>query len=143
MDHIVILKASWNLMEQIQVGTKSAEARWTKTKKHPWDAIQSGDNIFFMNYGGPIEARAKVIYVKQYKLKWDNQAKEIFKENEVFLLGTAPRILDIIKNSLGKKYCIIVYFMDNRAVRPFFIDPKLIRRTSTWVSVKKIRNCKI
>lgn len=140
MHHVVLLKKRWRHMEQLLIGTKTAEARWTTRMKDPWDQVKYGDWLFFRENKGPILAKARVLHIKQYKLKWDKQAQDLLTENQAFLLGTSPRTLDLLNTVLGKKYCLIVYFMGVKSVRPFNIDTSAYPKNSNWITIKNVKN---
>jgi ASC-1-like (ASCH) protein len=66
MEHLAIMKRSWNLTSKILSGKKKVESRWYKTKHPPWDLIKSGDVVYFKDSGEPVTIKAEVEKVRQF-----------------------------------------------------------------------------
>ena len=45
MEHLAIMKKSWNLTQKILTGERKIESRWYKNKHTPWNKIKSGDEL--------------------------------------------------------------------------------------------------
>lgn len=60
MDHVAIMKKSWNLTAKILSGEKKIESRWYLTRRKPWDCIKKGEVIYFKNSGESVNLKAIV-----------------------------------------------------------------------------------
>ena len=43
MEHLAIMKKSWNLTKKILSSEKKIESRWYKSKYPPWNKIKEGE----------------------------------------------------------------------------------------------------
>lgn len=66
MNHIAIMKKSWELIPKIISGEKTIESRWYKNRIAPWDRISEGDTVYFKDSGEPVSAVATVSKVLQF-----------------------------------------------------------------------------
>jgi len=80
MHHIAIMRKSWGLLEKIVAGEKTAESRWYKTPRPPWNKIQTGDTIWFKNTGEPVTVKAKVTRIIQFGNLTPEKTKEILEK---------------------------------------------------------------
>ena len=55
MQHLAIMKKSWNLTDKILTGKKKIESRWYKNKYKPWNKIKTEDVVYFKDSGIPVK----------------------------------------------------------------------------------------
>ncbi len=60
MDHVAIMKKSWDLTQKILSGQKKIESRWYKLKCAPWGKIGRGNMVYFKDSGKPVSIKANV-----------------------------------------------------------------------------------
>lgn len=122
MDHVAIMKKGVGSIEDILLGIKGIESRWSKRKISPYDKICEGDMVYFKySADKDIIATARVREVMQFELTEDT-IKEIVEryggQGGINLRNrnpTNPYFID-------KKYCVLIFLEDARAVKPFRIS---------------------
>ena len=77
MDHVAIMKKSWNLTHKILTGEKTIESRWYFNKHPTWDKIQSGETVYFKDSGEPVRLKAEVSNVLQFSNLTPKKIQEI------------------------------------------------------------------
>jgi len=80
MDHIVIMRNFWGLIDKILNGRKKIESRWYSIKYKPWDCIKKGEVIYFKDSDEPVKLKAEVNKVIQFADLTPNRVKEILDE---------------------------------------------------------------
>jgi len=60
MEHLAIMRKSWELTQKIMNGQKKIESRWYSVKCRPWDRIKEGEAIYFKDSGEPVKLKAEV-----------------------------------------------------------------------------------
>src|SRR5574337_351167 len=118
MDHVAIMKKSWNLTDKIISGGKKIESRWYKSKHAPWDKIKAGDTVYFKNSGEPVRIGAEVEKVLQFSDLTPKTVMELLRKYwELDGLGEkdVPKFHELFRE---KKYCILVFLKDAREVVP-------------------------
>lgn len=139
MHHIAIMKKSWGLLPKILAGEKTVESRWFKTKRIPWDKVKAGDTLWFKNAGEPVSLKVIITKVLQFSNLNNKRKDEIIKkygESDLGLSGPIPKeIADYFEN---KNYCLLVFFKDVEAVKPFKINKKGFGAMTAWISIEDI-----
>ncbi len=74
-------------LDMILAGTKTAEARLTKTRREPYTSLQPGETIYFKQTGGPIRARARAARVHRFELTGPRDIQRLRRRFEAFLGG--------------------------------------------------------
>lgn len=157
MHHVAILRKSWGLLEKILSGKKTAESRWYKTPRLPYNKIKPGDTIWFKNTGEPITVKARVTRVLQFDKLTPEKTREIMEKYGEKDLGTgnksqAPstkkqtstkssnsKFQTELENYFTcKKYCIIAFFDQVEKVKPFNIDKTGYGAMSAWITTSNI-----
>lgn len=143
MDHVAIMKKSWQLLPKILSGEKTIESRWYKTKHIPWNQIQAGETVYFKNSGEPVTVQAKVKKVLQFEnLNSDKVSDILDKYSEAD--GISPeRITEFFNLFKAKKYCLLIFLKNPQSVKPFNINKKGFGAMSAWLTVlgiDKIKN---
>lgn len=143
MDHVAIMRKSWDLTEKIISGEKSIESRWYDSRVAPWDRIKAGDTVYFKNSGEPIRIKSSVGKVLQFSDLNENKVADLLKEyaaQDGIDDADVPKFFQMFKD---KKYCILIFLRDVRAVEPFDIDKSGFGSMSAWIvteDVEKIKN---
>jgi predicted transcriptional regulator len=140
MNHIAIMKKSWDLIPKILEGTKTIESRWYKARFAPWDRVHSGDTIYFKDSGEPVTVVAQVSKVLQFK-DLDKQKFITIIENyaeEICLLSTEYN--DYYKS---RNYCILIFLENSRKLdKPFNIDKTGYGNACAWMCVEDVEDIK-
>lgn len=66
MEHLAIMRKSWELTDKILNGQKKIESRWYSVRYKPWGAIKKGETVYFKDSGGPVKIKAEVSRVIQF-----------------------------------------------------------------------------
>src|SRR3989344_1034392 len=109
MDHVAILKTSWNLIPKILTKEKTIESRWYKARIAPWNRIKTHDIIYFKDAGKEISLKAEVEKVLQFENYTDKELKELIKmyggKGNIFLQTKEEKFYKWAKT---KKYAILL-----------------------------------
>ena len=143
MDHVAIMKKSWNLTKKILSKDKTIETRWYKNKYKPFNNIKEGETIYFKESGCLVTIKATVSKVEQFENLNLNTTKEIIKKYALKDLGTEIIPKKIEDYTSNKKYCIVVHLQNPEKVEPFNINKKGFGAMSSWICVKNIEDIKI
>ncbi|OGI11650.1 hypothetical protein A3K64_00850 [Candidatus Micrarchaeota archaeon RBG_16_36_9] len=142
MEHLAIMKKSWNLTQKILGGEKIIESRWYKTKRQPFDRIKTGDVIYFKDSGDPVTIKADVSEVKQFSDLTPEKILEILEEYGE-RDGIEKQKLDyFFKLFKNKKYCILIFLKNPVIIKPFNINKKGYGSMSAWLCINKIDDIK-
>jgi ASC-1-like (ASCH) protein len=123
MQHIAIMNKKWGMLNKILSGDKTVESRWYKTKRVPWDRIESGEVIYFKETGKPIEIKAEVLKISQFenlpRVKIRKLLRKYYRR-----LGIEERKLNYFCNLFkDKKYCILIFLKNAEKInKPFNIS---------------------
>jgi ASC-1-like (ASCH) protein len=142
MEHLAIMKKSWNLTKKILEGKKVIESRWYKTKYPPFDRISVGDVVYFKDSGEPVKIRAEVSDVKQFSKLTPAKVRKIldeYGERDGIEKQKLDEFFDLFKN---KKYCILIFLKNPVAIEPFRINKKGYGLMSAWICINKIDDIK-
>lgn len=141
MDHVAIMKKSWQLIPKIISGEKLIESRWYQTRRAPWDKIFKNDIVYFKNSGETIIAKAKVSGVIQFELKGSNDAQDIVDKygKEICLINNNVKSWASIP-----KYCVLIKLSGPELIEePFQINKKGFGCSAAWLTVNDISQIKI
>lgn len=139
MDHIAIMKKSWNLIPMILDGTKTIESRWYKAKIAPWDRIKQGDTVYFKNSGEPVTAKAQVEKVLQFADLAQEKVKEIYELYGEAIGAKRDEIARWVEDKVGKKYCILIFLTNAEKIEPFGIDKTGFGNAAAWICVDDVK----
>ena len=142
MEHLAIMKKSWNLTNKILTREKTVESRWYKNQYPPWNKIKTGETIYFKDSGNPVTIKAKVTKVLQFDNLNSDKNNEIISKwgKEDLGVNEIPQqIQEYIKN---KNYCILVFFDNVEKIKPFKIRKKGFGMMSSWLCIDNIRRIK-
>ena len=142
MEHLAIMKKSWNLTEKIISEKKKIESRWYKNKYSPWGKIQQGETIYFKDSGKPVTLKAEVKKIIEFSNLNENKVKEILEKygkEDGIEKRDIPKFFNIFKD---KKYCMLIYLKNPKNVQPFEINKKSFGNMSAWISLPSIQEIK-
>ena len=142
MHHIAIMRKSWKLAEKILSGKKKIESRWYMNRSAPWGKISSGEKIFFKDSGEPVSIEAEVEKVLQFENLTPEKVKEILNE-----YGSEGKIcvrdpVDSFESNKNKKYCMLIFLKNPKAIEPFEINKKGFGIMSAWICVGDVGEIK-
>ena len=142
MDHVVIMKKSWHLLEKIISGEKICESRWYKFRRDPWDRVKVGDILWFKNSGESVTLKAVAKKVVQFSNLDQKKVRKIIKKHgrDICLQQKFDEPLD--EYFLSKNYCILVYLEKVKEIKPFDIDKTGFGISSAWLCVDDIKKIK-
>lgn len=139
MDHVAIMKSSWNLIPKILAKEKTIESRWYKAKFAPWNRIRAGETIYFKNSGQPVTAKATVGKVLQFENLAREKIEEIIQRHGDAIGLRNKNISEWVANKAGKKYCILVFLKNAEGIVPFDIDKKGFGNAVAWLCVEDVK----
>jgi hypothetical protein len=142
MEHLAIMKKSWELTKNILTGQKKIESRWYKLKYPPWDKIKSGEFVYFKDSGEPVTIKAKVDKVIQFSNLTPEKVKEIlhkYGKDDGIEVDEIPKFFEMFKD---KKYCMLIFLKNPQEVEPFEINKTGFGAMSSWLIVEDINKIK-
>ncbi len=143
MEHLAIMKKSWNLVPKILSGEKKIESRWYKTKYPPWDKIIKGETVYFKDSGESVSVKAEVEKVIQLSDLDQKRVKEIlnkYGKSDGLGIEDIPKFYEVFKD---KKYCILIFLKNPKKIEPFDIDKSGFGSLCAWITVQSIEEIKI
>jgi len=142
MEHIAIMKKSWNLLEKILSGKKKIESRWYMNRYAPWNKIHAGEAVFFKDSGEPVSIQAEVEKVLQFENLSPEKVKEILGEYggaDGIAIEDIPKFFQLFKN---KNYCMLIFLKNPKAIKPFEINKKGFGLMAAWICVDDVSRIK-
>lgn len=141
MEHVAIMKKSWKLTEKILSGQKRIESRWYMAKYAPWDRIKSGETVYFKESGEPVTAKAEVEKVMQFSNLTPKKVREILHSHSNSLgIDNIPQFINLFKD---KKYCMLVFLKNPKAIEPFEINKSGFGNMSAWICTVDVGKIKV
>lgn len=134
MIHIAIMNSRLGLIDKILSGEKTIESRWYKNKIAPWNKVNVGDIIYFKESGGMVRAKAIVTKVLQFA---DLDITKIGKLVNKYGKEINIQNWDYETWGQGKKYCILMWLKDAKAVEPFKVDKTGFGAGAAWMCLDK------
>ncbi len=141
MDHIAIMNKSWKLIDKILSGEKKIESRWYMAKHAPWDRIKEGETVYFRDAGCAVTAKATVAKVEQYSDLTESKIRALVDRygGSGGLAFSSKSLFDWARK---KRYCILIFLKDAKAVTPFDIDKTGFGNACAWMCVESIDKVK-
>jgi hypothetical protein len=138
MHHVAIMEKSRKLIPRVLAGEKTIESRWYKVRAAPWDRIEAGDTVWFKDAGEPVTAVADVERVLQLEDPSDDVLLRVLVRH-----GGSPGVcFKHPRKMMGwcreRRYAILIFLKDARAVEPFAIDKTGFGSASAWLTVEDI-----
>jgi len=143
MEHLAIMKKSWNLTNKILTGEKKIESRWYKNKYSPWNKIKENETVYFKDSGGPVTIKARVDKVLQFDNLNENKVLEIlnkYGKDDGIEKSKIDYFYEIFKD---KKYCILIFLKNSQKIKPFNINKKGFGMMSAWITLNNINKIKV
>jgi hypothetical protein len=138
MHHVAIMETSRKLIPRILAGEKTIESRWYKRRVAPWDRIKAGDTVWFKDSGEPVTAVAEVRKV----LQLDNPPDDVLARVLLRHGGSPGVCFKHPRKMIGwcreRRYAILIFLKNPRAVEPFRIDKTGFGSASAWLTVEDI-----
>lgn len=129
--HLAILKKIY--LDMILSGSKSLEARFSKTRKPPLNCVQPGDTIFLKQTSGPVLAKAKVKHVKTFTNLTPREILDIKKEYNHLIKADD----DYWPAISASRYATLIWLTDLTKIPPRKINKTDMR---AWVPLTKNQN---
>jgi len=142
MQHIAIMRKSWELTDKILSGKKKIESRWYKFKRQPWDKIKTGETIYFKNSGEPVKLKAEVEKVIQFSDLTPKKVRKILEKYgkaDGIEKSKMPEFFERFKN---KKYCMLIFLKNPTEIKPFEIDKTGFGAMAAWISIQNVKKIK-
>ena len=138
MEHVAIMKKSWELTPKILSGEKKIESRWYKSRYSPWDNIKEGEIVYFKDSGEPVTIKTEVDKVLQFLDLTPAKVMKILKKYgsvDGINIKDIQKFYECFKD---KKYCILVFLKNPKTIEPFEINKKGFGIMSAWLTVDNI-----
>ncbi|MEK6937366.1 MAG: hypothetical protein AABW58_04825 [Nanoarchaeota archaeon] len=136
------MRKSWDLTRKILTKEKKIESRWYKSKYSPWDKIKPGEIVFFKDSGCPVEIKAEVEKVEQFKDLNQEKVKEIlckYGRDDGLNDSELEKYFNLFKD---KRYCILIFLKNPEKVYPFNINKKGFGAMASWICVDDVNKIK-
>lgn len=142
MEHVAIMKKSWNLIPKILSGEKKIESRWYVNKYPPWNKIKEGEKVYFKNSGEPITIKAEVEKVIQFSNLNEEKVRELLNQyaKEDGIENDKDKFFETFKN---KKYSMLIFLRNAEKIGPFEINKNGFGMMAAWICVDDINKIKI
>jgi FAD synthetase len=137
------MKGSWGLTGRILSGEKSIESRWYLAKRSPWGKVKQGDRIYFKDSGRPVSASAMVSRVELISNLNPAKVKSLLKLHGARVGIRSNEITGFYRRFRDKRYCMLVFLRDARAIKPFNIDKSGFGSMAAWITVNKVNGIKV
>ena len=138
MDHVAILKKSWDLSALILTGKKTIESRWYTTRRTPWNRINPGDTIYFKNTGEPVTLKAEVDKTLQSSDLTSKKVAELLKKYGKDIGLQKEQIPSFAAKNKHKKYCILIFLKNPQKIKPFDINKTGFGNMTAWLTLEHV-----
>lgn len=141
MDHVVVLDAEANEMDDLKTGRKSMIIHGSDTVAAPYGLVEPGDVIYFVDDRNRTEVRLKAIVSSvsnSLKLTEEESYSTIIKNQDRLQLHDS-----IFYKWAGKKYLVLASLDKIVQVDSLFIDLRNSEVHRDWFRTGKIDNFKI
>lgn len=135
MDHLAIMDKNRKFLNKIIAGEKSIESRWYKFKRHPYQNISPGDNIYFKDSGDPVAVKAQVSKVLFFDSLNNTKIVEILEKygRDICLpVSYASELAD-------KHFCTLIFLEQVNKIVPFNVDKTGYGLMTAWITVDDIK----
>ena len=143
MEHLAIMKKSWNLTNKILSGEKKIESRWYKNKYAPWNKIKNNETIYFKDSGNPATIKAQVDKVLQFDNLNPEKVKKILHDYGLIDGIEKDNLKKFYERFKDKNYCMLIFLKNVKKIKPFNINKKGFGLMSAWITLDKISKIKI
>jgi len=142
MEHLAIMRKSWNLTQKILTGKKRIESRWYKIKYSPWGRIKKGETVYFKDSGELVTIKAEVDKVIQFSSLDPEKVRDIlekYSDDDGIEKEKIPEFLEMFKD---KKYCMLIFLKNPQKIEPFEINKNGFGIMSSWITIDSIDKIK-
>jgi hypothetical protein len=140
MHHIAIMNPKTCPVADVISRKKTIESRWYNTRRAPWNSVTPGDTIYFKESGKRIAAQAGVSKVQQFENLKPQEIQQLIREHGSKI---APVHMSEFKEHVkDKKYCVLIFLKNAKAVEPFEIDKRGYGNAAAWLVVENINKIK-
>ena len=136
MDHVVYTDTKAGEMAMLLSGRKKMIIRGAAGRKLPYERVNQGDNLYFINNNAESYIRAKGIVSKVI-----NSEKMTEFESVVFVRSHQDKLLLTdaqFRRWGGKRYIVLIEVSDVKEVDPFAIDKSRYGNMDDWLPVGRI-----
>jgi hypothetical protein len=136
MDHIVYLDAKSNELEKLLTGEKSMIIRGASGRKLPYDRVNRGDVLYFINNNAEGNVKLKSIVESVF-----NSDKLSVEESVALVKGNQNEFQLTEKqfqNWAGKRYVVLIGVSHIEEIKPFAIDKSSYGNMDDWLAVERI-----
>lgn len=140
MDHVVYLNHKAKELENLKKGIKSKIIRGATGRKVPYNVVNPGDTLYFIenNGSGIVNARAQVVDVYNSPQLTKDESCRIVEDNQVDLkLDTG-----LISRYAGKRYIVLISINNFEVIDSFTIDRSQYSNMDDWLPVGSIEQVK-
>jgi len=138
MDHVVYLDAKSKEYEKLLEGSKTMIIRGATGRKLPYDRVNKGDVLYFINNNAEGLVKGKALVSSVYnsdKLNTEESIK-LVKENQDKLRLTERQI----NKWAGKRYLVLIVIEEFCEINGFPIDKSRYGNMDDWLPVENIMN---
>ena len=141
MDHIVYVDTRQGDLEKLLNGSARMIVRGAMGRKLPYDRIQLGDRLFFVQNDGKCLARAcaEVTMVFNSNQLSADESRQVITGNQEQLQLTPVQV----KRWSAKRFLVLIGLGEVRPVTPFAIDRSEYGNMDDWLPVGDIERVKL
>jgi hypothetical protein len=130
MNHVVILDAVANEIEDLLRGDKSMICRGADVINIPYGIVEVGDVLYFVNNNDHTVIKAKGVVSSVYnscRLSPEESYEMIIRNQDKLRLPD-----DLFYKWAGKKYLLLIGVRDVQEIKPLLIDRNILINTVYW-----------
>ncbi len=140
MDHVVYLDYKAKELENLQTGNKTMIIRGATGRKMPYDRVNEGDVLYFIENKGDGLVKAKAIAKTLF------QSEKLTKEESLKIVENNQEFLQLdskLKARFGgKRYLILITVKGFETLETFKIDRSAYANMDDWLLVENIEKVK-
>lgn len=136
MDYVVCLDAGAHELENLVAGNKSMILRGADVRDLPYDSVNEGDMLYFINSTGDGEVKARGIVSSVFssgKLTVEESFETIIRNQDKLQLPDKQ-----FERWAGKKYLVLIEIEDIQEIEPFLINKSGFSCPDDWLPVGDI-----
>jgi hypothetical protein len=138
MDHIVYLNHKAKELENLKNGIKTKIIRGATGRKLPYNKVNIGDVLYFIenNGSGIVQAKAVVSDVYNSPQLSAEESINLVELNQPYLKLDSS----LMTRFAGKRYIVLITISNFEAVKPFAIDKTQYSNMDDWLPVGVINS---
>jgi len=138
MDHVVYLDFKARELENLSKGTKTMIIRGASGRKLPYDRVNRGDILYFIENKGDGLVKAKSVVENVFN------SKTLTKEESLKIIeANQPQLMlndGLLKRFGGKRYLVLISISGFKELNPFKIDRSVYTNMDDWLPVENIES---